>query len=68
LAHCQAARDADTFGGMSRTEIMIWILALIVLEIYHLKWIWWENWSCKSCTAKHKDCECAASKKWIMYL
>ncbi len=53
---------------MTRTEILTWIVALIVLEIYHLKWIWWENWSCRSCDAKHKDCACASSKKWVMYL
>jgi hypothetical protein len=53
---------------VSQTQILLWIVALFVLEVNHLKWIWWENWSCKACTARHKDCGCPASKKWVMYL
>lgn len=53
---------------MSRTEILVWIVALIVLELYHLKWIWWENWSCRHCSEKHRRCACTQSKKWVMYL
>ena len=52
---------------MSRTQILLWIVALFVLEVNHLKWIWWENWACGRCSAKHKDCRCGTTK-WIMYL
>ncbi len=52
---------------MSRTQILLWIVALFVLEVNHLKWIWWENWNCRKCYAKHKDCGCGTTK-WIMYL
>jgi hypothetical protein len=53
---------------MSRTAILLWILALLTLEIQHLKWIWWEYWSCRSCAAKHKDCSCGATRSWVMFL
>jgi hypothetical protein len=53
---------------VSRTEILLWIVALFVLEVNHLKWIWWEHWACRRCTAKHKDCACGATSRWLMYL
>jgi hypothetical protein len=53
---------------VSRTVILLWILALLVLELQHLKWIWWENWDCRSCSAKHKDCACGATRHWVMFL
>jgi hypothetical protein len=55
---------------MSRTEILAWIVALFLLEVNHLKWIWWEYWACRACTEKHKDCGCEAGRKskWIMFL
>jgi hypothetical protein len=55
-------------GEMSRTEILLWIVALFVLEVNHLKWIWWEFWTCKSCAAAHKDCACGQTSRWLMYL
>jgi hypothetical protein len=60
--------DADTLASVSRTEILIWIVALFVLEVNHLKWIWWENWRCRACTVVHKDCSCGQTSRWIMYL
>ena len=60
-------RVARTVGRVSRTEILLWIVALFVLEVNHLKWIWWENWNCRKCSSKHKDCGCGTTK-WIMYL
>jgi hypothetical protein len=68
VAHCSAARSADTVDDMSRTETLLWILALLILEVNHLKWIWWEHWSCRACSAKHKDCACGATARWVMYL
>ena len=55
-------------GDVSQTEILLWIVALLLLELNHLKWIWWEHWSCRSCSVKHKDCACGSTARWIMYL
>jgi hypothetical protein len=51
---------------VSRTQVLIAILGLILLELNHLKWIWWEHWHCGRCGSKNRDCAC--STKWIMYL
>jgi hypothetical protein len=56
------------FDGVSRTEILLWIVALFVLEVNHLKWIWWENWHCRACTIVHKDCSCGRTNRWVMFL
>jgi hypothetical protein len=53
---------------VSKAFILLWILALTLLEIQHLKWIWWEYWDCRGCAAKHKDCACGKTPHWIMYL
>jgi len=55
-------------GVVSRTEILLWIVALFVLEVNHLKWIWWEYWNCRHCSTKHKDCGCGATARWMMFL
>jgi hypothetical protein len=67
-AHCFAWSAADTVITVSQTQILLWIVALFVLEVNHLKWIWWEYWSCRACTVKHKDCACGATSRWLMYL
>jgi hypothetical protein len=67
-AHCSTRPAADTLEVVSRTEILLWILALLILEVNHLKWIWWEHWDCRSCAVKHKDCACGSTARWIMYL
>ena len=54
--------------AVSRTTILLWILALMALEVQHLKWIWWEYWDCRSCSAKHKDCACGSTRTWLMFL
>ena len=51
---------------MSQTEILLWIVALLLLELNHLRWIWWEYWRCRSCSLVHRECGCRV--KWIMYL
>jgi hypothetical protein len=51
---------------LSQTQILLWCIALIILEVNHLKWIWWTYWECAKCGRKHKDCGC--SSKWIMFL
>ena len=53
-------------GTVSQTQILLACVALIVLEVNHLKWIWWEHWQCGKCGRKHKDCGC--SSKWMMLL
>jgi hypothetical protein len=57
--------DAEA-SPVSQTQILLWCIALIVLELNHLKWIWWTYWECAKCGRKHKDCSC--SSKWVMYL
>jgi hypothetical protein len=51
---------------LSPTQVLLWCIALIILELNHLKWIWWTYWECAKCSRKHKDCSC--SSKWIMFL
>jgi hypothetical protein len=67
-AHCRLPGRADTLDVVSRTEILLWIVALFVLEVNHLKWIWWEFWDCRKCLVKHKDCGCGSTQRWVMYL
>jgi hypothetical protein len=67
-AHCPAPRIADTLRDVSQTQTLLWILALFVLEVQHLKWIWWEHWDCRGCSSKHKDCGCGSTARWLMYL
>jgi hypothetical protein len=67
-AHCPIEARTDTLDNVSRTEILIWIVTLFVLEVNHLKWIWWEYWACRACTVKHKDCSCGKTSRWVMYL
>jgi hypothetical protein len=67
-AHLRPRQRADSLEAVSRTEILLWIVALFLLEVNHLKWIWWEFWTCRKCTVAHKDCACGETSRWIMYL
>jgi len=67
-AHCGPPVSVRPCAVVSRTAILLWILALLLLEVQHLKWIWWEYWDCRSCSAKHKDCSCGATRSWVMFL
>ena len=67
-AHCSFADAADTLEAVSQTQILLWIVALLILEVNHLKWIWWEFWTCRACTVAHKDCTCGRTSRWVMYL
>ena len=67
-AYCSDPDGVDTLKVVSPTQILLWIVALFLLEVNHLKWIWWEHWNCRACTVKHKDCACGATARWIMYL
>ena len=53
---------------MSHTQVILWISALLVLEINHFKWIWWTYWDCGGCRRKNKDCACGRSRKWLLLL
>jgi hypothetical protein len=50
----------------SRTELISWIIALFVLEVLHLKWIWLSEWNCRRC--QQKNLQCACEGRWIKYL
>lgn len=54
--------------SVSPTVAMLWIVALFVLEVNHLRWIWWEHWDCRGCGEKNRACGCESSKRWLMYL
>ena len=45
---------------VSETGITLWILALFLLEIQHLKWIAWEHWDCRRHGVKNSECRCKA--------
>ena len=45
---------------VSETGITLWILALFLLEIQHLKWIAWEYWDCRRHGVKNSECRCKA--------
>ena len=52
---------------MSQTELLVAITVLIVVEINHLKWIWWTQWQCRTCNAKNRDCPCSDKWKWMVW-
>ena len=45
---------------MSDTTILVWCIALIAIEIQHLKWITWNHWDCRRHRVKNKECRCKA--------
>jgi hypothetical protein len=51
---------------LSRTELLAGIMAMIVLELYHLKWIWLSEWSCPKCSRRNLECGCDG--RWTRYL
>ena len=50
----------------SPPETLAWIVALLTLELFHLKWIWLSEWSCRKCSRKNLECDC--SGRWAKYL
>ena len=52
---------------MSRGLLFFAIVTMIVLEIQHLRWIWWEYWNCKMCGTKNKHCACDRFR-WQLWL
>ena len=65
-AHC--ARFAPWRGShlVGRELLFFAIMALIAVEIVHLKWIWWTYWDCRKCGRKHS--ECGHGAKWMFLL
>ena len=51
---------------VTRLEIALWIVALIALEIQHLKWIIWEHWECRTHRVKNHECGCKS--RWLLLL
>jgi hypothetical protein len=51
---------------VSPSVLFLAIVALIVVELYHLKWIWLEYWSCSKCGVKNLECRCRP--RWQLYL
>ena len=45
-------------NGMSSDLLLFAIVCMIVLEMQHLRWIWWEYWNCRTCGVKNKNCGC----------
>ena len=52
---------------MAPSVALVWILALFVLEVNHLKWIWWTYWDCRRCGRKNYECR-ACGRSWLMML
>jgi len=50
---------------LTKTELLASITAMIVLEVYHLKWIWLSEWGCRKCQRKNIDCACDG--RWLKY-
>jgi hypothetical protein len=50
---------------LTRTELLAGIVAMIVLELYHLKWIWLSEWSCARCSRRNLECSC--DRRWMRY-
>jgi hypothetical protein len=58
-----------TFGAvpaLSQTQLLASIIAMIVLAVLYLRWIWLSEWSCRRCN--RKNLECACSGRWSRYL
>lgn len=48
---------------LSGGQILLWILALGLLEVTHLRWIWWEYWRCRACGVVNRRCDCGRARK-----
>jgi hypothetical protein len=53
---------------VTQTQILIGILILFVVEVNHLKWIWWNHWQCRKCKVRNRDCGCSDKWKWMVLL
>jgi len=53
---------------MSQTAILIAILIFFLVEVNHLKWIWWNHWLCRTCGVRNRECACSDKWKWMVLL
>jgi hypothetical protein len=49
----------------SQMQLLTWIVALVIIEVLHLKWIWLSEWSCGRCEQKNLQCDCPG--RWAKY-
>jgi len=47
-------------------ELLGPICLAIALEIVHLRWIVWTQWTCKRCAVAHIECRCKPS--WLKHV
>jgi hypothetical protein len=48
-----------------RGLLFLCIVVLILVELTHLKWIWWNQWVCRKHARVRRECGC---NKWVMFL
>ena len=63
----ESGRPACDGHAVSRTQLLVAIVILIVVEINHLKWIWWTQWQCRACGVTNRDCDCTDKWKWMVW-
>jgi len=66
LPHAAPVGTFAVVPVLSQTQLLAWILALVILEILHLKWIWLSEWNCRRCHLKNLECACEG--RWIKHL
>jgi hypothetical protein len=52
--------------SMNQTGVFLSCVALIGVEVLHLKWLWWTKWECRKCGCAPR--ECGHGAKWLMFL
>jgi hypothetical protein len=52
---------------LSVADIWLWIVCLGLLEICHLKWIWWDRWHCRSCGEVNRHCACGRAQRIMRF-
>jgi hypothetical protein len=62
------AAAAARLRAMTQTQIFIGILVLFLVEVNHLKWIWWNHWHCRTCGVRNRHCGCSDKWKWMVLL
>ena len=52
---------------VSQTQILVAIIVLFLVEVNHLKWIWWTQWRCRTCGLENRHCPCSDKWKWMVF-